>query len=221
MSLVKLNLSLAGLAVLLLGCPPSEGDDTGGKDTEPEDTDTDDEEEEEEEVDSAYFLFGYAGEAAVAPTGPAPNYDGSEMIYLWGIPNGADICTFQYDVDSTGVRDDCAECTWAFDVVTSNTTMPEGPYCDYFFEGFEPSYYDDYAFAQGFAPEAVGYYGDTYTDVLMFYFQAYAGDPGGWSPASYYATATWKAGGAGKPGQFAYDWPTGYGYYYPGVYTYE
>jgi hypothetical protein len=75
-------------------------------------------------------LTGHQGEAAVDPAG---SWVGMESWYFTANEGlGDPICLIAYDTTSTGVRTDCSECEWAFDLAWSHPRVDadEPPGCE-------------------------------------------------------------------------------------------
>jgi hypothetical protein len=89
---------------------------------------------------------------------------------------------------------DCADCVWAFDLVSSTAHIEaeSGDGCGGL--GMVVSDFDGLAYSYGYADESGSYQG-----VLMYQVGAY-----GWYPVSY---ASWDAP------RFQYDWSMGLYYY--------
>lgn len=107
---------------------------------------------------------------------------------------GEDLCQIRYTMAHTAPRMDCADCLWAFDLVSSSAAIESesGDGCTGL--GMVVSEFDGLAYSYGFAATS-----GAYQDVLMYQVGSY-----GWYPVSY---AGWT-----EP-RFRYDWEMGLYYY--------
>ena len=95
-------------------------DDTGDDDTTSDDDSADDDTGDDDTAPTGTGLMGRIGTATV----DGPDYTGSEDLYLVAQKGaGDDVCRVRYDLGSTAVRNDCADCDWAFDLVASNAAV--------------------------------------------------------------------------------------------------
>ena len=107
----------AALALVAAGCPPADGDDDSAGD---DDTVDDDSTGDDDTTDSRLGLSGRSGEATV----DVETFAGFEEMYFVADQGlGDDVCRVHYDLTSTGVRDDCDDCDWAFDLVSDNAAI--------------------------------------------------------------------------------------------------
>jgi len=155
----------------LVACGPKEADDTGdtGEDTGTEDTGPEDTGPPDTgEVESLLGLQGRYGELVKTDT----SLTGTEQLYFIADEgDGEDLCRIQYEVTSTGIRDDCDICNetdddgepygWAFDVTFSNPeiTAESSPGCLATL-GYDKSNVTDIAGetrGMGYTPEYIGH----------------------------------------------------------------
>ncbi len=152
----------------LAGCgstEPKDSADTGGPvDTGPTDTGPED----TGEVEVLVGLQGRMGELTRTDT----SLTGWEQMYFVADEGeGDDLCRIQYDVNSTGTRDDCDICNeeddegnpygWAFDITFSNPTIVSeaGPGCLNTL-GYDKTNISDLegtTRAMGYTPEYIGH----------------------------------------------------------------
>jgi len=164
---------------------------SGGSDDKdtPSDTDTD--------TDTAStgdtFDTGDLPRLARVGTGVATtDYVGTESE-VWRTPStDTVVCEIAYDLTSTAVRGDCANCDWAFDLVTSNTTVvvDDGGACMDIVgvDAKTASTLDGRVRSYGYDPVYQGH-----AEILMF-------DEGsGWAPGTY---VSWDD----KTSTITYDW---------------
>jgi hypothetical protein len=135
-------------------------------------------------------LRHFDGEATVGKS-----YEGWEAFHFTGEQGlGEDVCQVRYAVTSTAVRSDCPDCTWAFDLSTSDASVEgeTGKGCTDL--DIEPGAFEGLSYSYGWA-ESSG----PYESVLMYQVGSY-----GWYPVS---PARWQ-----EP-RFSYDWEMGLYYY--------
>lgn len=135
---------------------------------------------------------GIRGQASVTRVGPDWQYAGTEETYFEA-SDGGSLCSVQSDVAPVDVGvPPCKGCEWSFSLQTSGSAATGA--C----AGIDASGYDGAVFSYGYAE---GKYGG----VLAYYYEGY-----GWYGT--YATAAWSE----TNGDFVYDWPVSYFYYYGG-----
>jgi len=138
-------------------------------------------------------LLGRAGTATVSYT----SYEGTEELYFAADQGqGEDICRIRYDLSSTAVRDDCADCEWAFDLVVSGAELitETAPGC-LATVGADSAALGDLegtVVSYGYDPDYFGHI------EILFVEQG-----GAWAAADH---ASWDA----SSGAFSYDWEDGY-----------
>lgn len=127
----------------LLACGGKDPEDTGA-DSSPEESgesardtgETGPDTQEESGADTSdtapVVLLGYTGFLGDASV-DATSYVGTESWYFVEdeVDGGQDLCRITYTLTSTAVREDCADCTWAFDLVVSGAAVvaESGPGC--------------------------------------------------------------------------------------------
>jgi hypothetical protein len=134
-------LAVAILGAALAGCPgDDDDDDTGDDDTSAADDDTGDDDTGDDDTgdddtgdddtgdddtgddDTTTTGTGLFGRSGTATAGPGA-YTGSEDLYLVAEKGaGDDVCRVRYDLTTTAVREDCADCDWAHDLERANAT---------------------------------------------------------------------------------------------------
>jgi hypothetical protein len=117
--------------LLVLACTPKDPDtgappDTGGDTDSPADTDTDPADTDTDPVDTdtdtdVPLREGLAGRIGTA-TANYGEYQGTEEWYFFD-EDEAEVCRIRYDLAQLATRQDCADCTWANDVIVSNATI--------------------------------------------------------------------------------------------------
>lgn len=138
--------------------------------------------------DAGLGLLIFAGDATVGA-----DYRGTEQLRFEATTGGAPLCVIDIPVSSVGVREDCSDCLWAFDLTFSTPTVSVGTHC-------ASIGYDDAAIAAiagtsrayGFADEYLGH-----AAALLV-----AAD-GAWEPVSF---ADWSP----ENGALSYAWEQGY-----------
>jgi hypothetical protein len=166
----------------LAGCPGTEDDDSSGDDDIVGDDD-----------DAApRALLRYEGSARV----DAGSYAGGETLVLEaGEGSGAELCRVSYTLTSTALRDDCAVCEWAFDLVLTDPVIvsESGVGCGPFgYSAEDVAALDGLSRAYGYAEEYVGH-----ASMLM------AHDGSLWQGLSF---ATFVP----ETGDFSYGWDAAY-----------
>ncbi len=199
--------SLLLAALLSTGCPADDDDsasdddtgdddtgddDTGDDDTGDDDTGDDDATGDDDTTSGDEALWGYLGQATVE-AGVA--YAGHEDLYFISHGGaGADLCRVRVTLTSDGLRDDCADCEWAFALTAADPEVVAESSV-----GCAGVGYDEAAIAgltgtrgYGYAREYFGH-----TDVLMV-------EQGGiWTAVNF---ASWIE----ATGELTYDWEVGY-----------
>ncbi len=170
------------LPVLLACAAPA--DDSGTDDSGTDDSGTDDSGTD----DSGTGLLVFAGAATVGA-----DYLGTEQIRFGPTTGGDPLCVIDIPVSSVGIREDCAECLWAFDLTFSTPTVLIDTHC-------AAIGYDEAAIAAitgsrracGFADEYLGH-----AEALL------VETDGAWEPVSF---ADWSP----VNGALSYAWEQGY-----------
>lgn len=145
------------------------------------------------DIEDEPLLMGLAGDADVLSGG----FEGAEDLYF-ATDNGLgeDVCRITYKLSATGLRDDCEDCDWAFDLVASEPEIVVGTAEDCAALG-----YDDEAIQQWLEqPRAYGYVTEYFghADVLLV-----LDAEGRWDAVSF---ADWTP----DAGVLAYDWEIDY-----------
>jgi hypothetical protein len=135
-------------------------------------------------------LRHFEGEATVGK-----GYAGWEAFHFTGEQGlGEDLCQIRYAMNSTAVRSDCPDCTWAFDLGTSDARVEAETDKGCAELGVDPGDFEGLSYSYGWAGSS-----GPYESVLMYQVGSY-----GWYPV---APARWE-----EPG-FSYDWEMGLYYY--------
>ncbi|MCB9779037.1 MAG: hypothetical protein H6742_10770 [Alphaproteobacteria bacterium] len=143
--------------------------------------------------DTGLAAFGYAGEAVIGG-----GYDGYETAYYIGLTDSYLNCLITSDVSGSdlGGFSSCPECEFAFAVSTSGSAFDDSTGCD-IIGVTDASAFDGATYGYGY--EYYYYAGYGYIGLLKYYYG------GTWYQVAY----------ADYDGSnFAYDWFSGYGYYY-------
>ncbi len=188
------------LALGIAGCPADDDDTGSGDDDATSDDDTGDDDTGDDDYtgdddttsgdDDA--LYGYLGEAVVDPL---TGYDGHEdLYYIADSGAGADLCRVRVTLTSTAVRDDCADCEWAFDLHAEDPQVIAESAVGCAGVGVDEAAIDALAVPRGYG-YAREYFG--HNDVLM------VEQKGVWTAVNF---ADWNEGS----GALAYDWEVGY-----------
>ena len=165
----------------------TDGGATGGSDTGPE------------------YLLGLYGAQGSADVVPGLAYSGTESVYLIADEgDGEVVCQVSYDLNSTGLRDDCEECicaeddcgSFAFDLEVSgvHVTAESGPGC-------EALGLDEAALAElEGSTLSYGYNGDYFGHAAVLIWE----DPKlGWTVVAFAELDP-------ETGAFTYNWERGY-----------
>ncbi|MDG1483294.1 MAG: hypothetical protein P8R54_27135 [Myxococcota bacterium] len=139
-------------------------------------------------VDAGFGLLVFAGDATVGA-----DYRGIEQLRFEATTGGEPLCVIDIPVSSVGVRKDCADCLWAFDLTFAAPVVSVDTHC-------ASIGYDEAAIAAiagtsracGFAEEYLGH-----AAALL------VADDGAWEPVSF---ADWSP----ESGALSYAWEQGY-----------
>lgn len=187
--MIARSISCAGLWLLAVGgCKHADTGDT--------DTDTDLADSDTDVVDTDVPRSGAEGQSGTG-TMDGGSYLGVEEWYFVGADGyGADICRIGYTLTSTDPRTDCADCSWAYDLVLSDAHVIDetDPGCEAVL-AIDPvavSDLDGKVVSYGYAPSYFGH-----AKMLMM-------DLGnGWTAVTFAAFDD-------TTGAFEYDWEAGY-----------
>lgn len=183
------RIAILTLGLLLAACDADQGDDDS---TDPGDDD-DDAGDDDDTTEDASGLLGRVGTATV----DGASYQGTEDLYFtteYG--EGEDVCRIRYPLSSSAVRDDCADCVWAFDLVLGAPELiaETDPGC-LATVGVDSASLGDVegdVVSYGYDPEYFGHI------QMLLVEQA-----GSWAAVGH---ADWESGS----GAFSYDWEDGY-----------
>ncbi len=177
------------LGLLLAGCGVAGDDDD---DSLPSDDDTDGADD-DDSASGPQGLLGRLGTAAVSVS----SYEGSEELYFTtDYGEGDDICRIRYTLTSVAVRDDCPDCSWAFDIELGApellTESPPGCLATTGVDSATMAQLEGSMVSYGYNPDYFGH------------IQVLRVEEGGvWDSAGH---ASWDSGS----GSFSYDWQAGY-----------
>ncbi len=120
-------------------------------------------------------------------------YDGvEEWALVADNGTGADVCRLDFSLGSSTARTDCADCSWAYDLVVSGTTVVDEDATGCAATLADPATFDGTVVSYGYAPNYFGH-----AQVLMVY------ESGAWNAVSF-------GGMDDTTGEFSYQWDVGY-----------
>jgi hypothetical protein len=191
--LVPATLLGLGIAACTPGPDTSTVDDSGDADT---DTDADSDTDSDTDTDTGTGRSGEEGQLGVGTMSGAQYVGYEEWYFAADEGAGADVCRIRYTLTSTAPLADCAECSWAYDMVLSVAQVlgESDPGClpVLGYDSATVGSLDGTTVSYGYSPS---YYG--HAQVLMIQTD------GVWDAATF---ATFDD----ATGEFTYDWEKGY-----------
>ena len=183
------------LLLLLLPFVPLALSCGGDDDTGPVegDTDADADADSDTDADGDSDIVGLLAQHGTA-TVDGHGYQGQEaVLFIADQGMGEELCRIEYEVSGTGVREDCEDCVWAFDLQAGAPTVVIEDRCaDVGWDASAVAAIEGSWICYGFAREYIGH-----ADALLVF------ESDGWGPVAY---ASWDE----PTGAFNYEWDRGY-----------